>query len=56
MSNKSKAGTDNRSRQLNPTDPTYWSSRGEHAPADVGSVEEKALEGGGAQTQQQTKK
>jgi len=29
MSKNSKAATDNRSRQLNPQDATYWASRGE---------------------------
>ncbi len=30
---------DNRSRQLNPNDATYWSSRGETPPADVTPLE-----------------
>lgn len=45
MSKGSKAAMDNRSRQLNPQDATYWSSRGE-APAPGVSP---APDGGAAQ-------
>ncbi len=38
-SNRSKESMDNRSRQLNPNDATYWSSRGETPPADVTPLE-----------------
>ena len=39
MSKNPKAEMDNRSRQLNPEDATYYASRGEPVPPDVGPLD-----------------